>query len=229
MPDTRFSWRALREHMRKYLWVYLVGIAVCLVGTSLLWTTTRPRAQNFETVNVYMADGYSDPVPLKGVAAKMLEAVGAEDDTLKEVNFESLMYTEGDYNSSMLLMTRLAVGETDAFLACQAAMDALVSSDILVRLDDYVAGGWLSEYGLEPFYATVEDDETGERETFLAGLKLDGVTALSRMGAFNNEGAYLCVTQNGDNVETTMKALEVMIAELTAWQPEVEDAGTEAS
>ena len=229
MPDTRFSWRALREHLRKYLWVYLVGIAVCLVGTNLLWTTTRPRAENFEAVTVYMADAYSNPDPLSGVAARMLEACQARDETLREVSFESLMYTENDYNSSMLLMTRLAVGEADAFLASQAAMEALVSSDILVRLDESVDGGWLSGYDLEPFYATVEDEETGASETYLAGLKLDNVTALGQMGAFNNSGAYLCVTQNGGNVETTMRALEVMVEALTAWQPEVEDAGTEAS
>ena len=229
MPDTRFSWRGLREHLRKYLWVYLAGIALCLVGTSLLWTTTRPRPENCETVNVYMADAYSNPDPLSPVAAKMLEACKPGDEALKEVSFESLMYTENDYNSSILLMTRLTVGEVDAFFACQAAMDALVSSDILVRLDEYVDNGWLAEYGLEPFYATLEDDETGARETFLAGLKLDGVTALGQMGAFNNQGAYLCVTQNGENIETTMKALEVMMAELMAWQPEVDDAGTKAS
>ena len=228
MPDTRFSWRGLRDHIRKYFWIYLVGIAVCLIGTNLLWTTTRPRPENRETVSVYMADAYSNPDPLAPVAAKMLEVCKAEDETLKEVSFESLMYTEDDYNSNILLMTRLTVGEVDAFFASQAAMDALISSDILVRLDEYVKDGWLSEYGLEPFYATVEDDETGERETFLAGLKLDSVTALAQMGAFNSQGAYLCVTQNGENIETTMKALEVMMKELMAWQPEVEDAGTEA-
>ena len=32
MPDTKFSLPALREHLRKYLWVYLIGIALCLAG-----------------------------------------------------------------------------------------------------------------------------------------------------------------------------------------------------
>ena len=36
MPDTKFSWRALREHLRKYFWIYLIGIAVCMLGTNLL-------------------------------------------------------------------------------------------------------------------------------------------------------------------------------------------------
>ena len=46
MPDTRFSLAMLKEHLRKSLAIYLVGIALCLFGTSLLWTTTRPRPDN---------------------------------------------------------------------------------------------------------------------------------------------------------------------------------------
>lgn len=229
MPDTKFTWRGLREHIRKYMWIYLVGIALCLVGTNLLWTTTRPHPGIEEAVHVFMADAYSNPDPLSDTAAHMLEECQKVDPTLQEVSFESLLYTPDDYNSSILLMTRLTVGEADAFLACSDAMDALIAADVLVDLDEYAAKGWLSQYGLEPFYATVEDDETGAQRTLLAGLRLDGVTALGRMGAFNPDGALLCVTVNGGNVETTMRALEVMMEDLTQWQAENGDAGTEAA
>ena len=124
----------------------------------------------------------------------------------------------------MLLMTRLAVGEGDAFFASQSAMDALVQSEVLLALDDAVAEGWLGELGLEPYYATYSDEESGESYTFLAGLKLDSVMALQQMGVFYNENAYLCVATNGGNVETTMKALEFMLEDLT----EASHAATEA-
>ena len=52
MPDTKFSWRGLREHLRKYFWIYLLGVALCLVGTNLLWTMTRPQFSNEEVVTV---------------------------------------------------------------------------------------------------------------------------------------------------------------------------------
>lgn len=214
MPDTKFSLPALREHLRKYLWVYLIGIAICLVGTNLLWTTTAPRPTNEENVIVFLADSYSNPAPLEGIAKDMLAETQSFDDTLKLVEFQSLQYNEGDYTSSMVLLTRLAVGEGDAFLASQAVMDALVQSEALVPLDEYVAAGWLGEYGLEPYYATWSDEESGESYDLLAGLRLDKVEALYNMGAFYNEGAYLCVTANGGNVETTMKALETMMKDL---------------
>ena len=225
MPDTKFSWRRLREHIRRFFWVYAVGIAVCLVGTNLLWTTTRPRIANEHNVIVMMADAYSTDEPLRDIAADVLARTQAFDETLQEVAFQPLMYTEGDYSSSMLLVTRLSVGECDAFLASQAAMDALVGSGVLEPLDEAVASGWLGEYGLEPYYVTQEDEETGESATFLAGLRLDGVRALNQLGAFNNEGAYLCVTTNGGNVETTMKALEFVLEDLK----EAEHAETDAA
>lgn len=225
MPDTKFSFPALREHIRRYLWVYLVGIVVCLLGTNLLWTTTAPRPSIDETVSVYLADSYSNAAPLEPIARDMLAQTQAYDDTLKLVEFQSMQYTEDDYTSSMVLLTRLAVGECDAFLASQAVMDALVSSEALEPLDDYVAAGWLAEYGLEPYYATWSDEESGESYTLLAGLRLDDVSALFDMGAFFNENAYLCVTANGGNVETTMKALEVMMKDLT----EGDYAATEAT
>ena len=104
-------------------------------------------------------------------------------------------------------------------------MDSLVNSQILVPLDEPVAQGWLAEYGLEPYYATLEDEDTGESRTFLAGLRMDTVDVLMDMGVMNNEGAFLCVASNGGNVETTMKALETMMADLTEGQ----DAATEAT
>lgn len=215
MPDTKFSFRALREHIRKFLWVYIVGVAVCLVLTSLLWTTTRPRVPNEQNVIVYLADSYANCEVLEPVARDMLERTQAFDETLRAVEFQLLQFTADDYASMMLLMTRLAVGEGDAFLASQAAMDQLGRSGALEPLDDYVAAGWLEKYGLEPWYVTIDDEETGESASYLAGLRLDSVGALREMGAFNNEGAFLCVANNGGNVETAMKALEIMLEDLT--------------
>jgi len=225
MPDTRFSWRALREHLRKTLWIYLLGIALCLVGTSLLWTMTRPQYRNDEVVTVCLVDSFSNPDPLAGIARHMLEETRPFDDALKQVQFESLMYNAEVYTSQMLLVTRLSVGEGDAFLASQAGMDALAASEALVPLEEYVARGWPGGWDLEPYYVTQEDEDTGESRTWLAGLRLDDVDRLMELGAFNNEGAYLCVAANGGNVETTMKALETMLSDLM----EANDAGTEAA
>ena len=225
MPDTRFSWRGLREHLRKYLWLYLLGAVLGLFGAELLWTMTRPRVPSEASVNIYLAAGYSNPEPLEALAPDILSRVQADDATIQQVAFESMMYDEQVYTSNMLLLTRLAVGECDAFMASQEAMDALVASEALVPLDDALAAGWMGAYGLEPYVVTTEDEETGARATWTAGLRLDSVDALAKMQAFDNEGAFLCVTVNGGNVDAAMKALEYLIGDLT----EDSHAGTKAA
>ena len=217
MPDTKLNLANLKEHLRKYLAVYIAGIAVALLVTNLLWTTTAPRVPSDQTVLIYLADAYSDTSALDGIAEDMLSRAQAFDDTLQAVTFESLMYSDDpamSYSGAMLMMTRLALGEGDVFLASEAAMEKLVSAGALLGLDDYYADGWLRDFGLEPYYATVEYEEGGGTETLLAGFRLDGVHALRDMGAFNNEGAFLAVSNVSDNLETTMKAVEIMLEDL---------------
>ena len=215
MPDTKFTWANLREHLRKYIWIYVAGVVVCVFVTRMLWTVTRPRIPDDRSVVVYLMDSASSVEPLDAVARDMLERGQAVDETLQLVEFQSLQYTADDYTSAMLLMTRMSVSEGDAYLASQDGIDALVNAQALLPLDDAVAGGWMAAYSLEPYYATFTDEITGESYTFLAGLRLDGVDALMDMKAFNNRGAYLCLAAGGTNPETTMKVLEIMIDDLT--------------
>ena len=225
MPDTRFSWRSLREPLRKYIWLYLLGIALGLMGAELLWTMTRPQIPNQARVNIYLAADYSNAEPLEALAPDILARVQADDPAIRQVAVESVLYNDQMYTSNMLLVTRLAVGECDAFLASPQAMEALVASDALTPLDDALAAGWMAEYGLEPYVVTTEDEESGESSTWTAGLRLDNVNALAQMGAFDNRGAFLCVTGSGGNEAAAMKALEYLVGDLT----EASHAGTESA
>ncbi len=225
MPDTKFSWRSLREHLRKYLWLYLLGIALGLMGAELLWTMTRPQISNRASVNIYLAAGYSNPEPLEALAPDILARVRADDETIQQVAFESMLYNDQEYTSSMLLVTRLSVGECDAFLASQEAMDALVTSGALTPLDDALAAGWMGQFELEPYVVTTEEEEGGAQRTWTAGLRLDSLDALAQMGAFDNRGAFLCVTGSGGNEAAAMKAVEYLVGDLT----EASHAATETA
>ena len=196
MPDTRFSWRALLEHLRKFGAIYLIGIAVCLFGTNLLWTMTAPTIPPEQSVIV------------------------------RSVEFQSLQYIESemDYSGPMTLLARLSVGEGDAFLASRQVMDQLVLGGALLPLDEIVENGWMKRFELEPYYVTVEDGETGEKSTYLAGLKIDTLDALSEMDAFRNEDAFLAIPANGTNQDTTLHALEIMVDALQRWQPDIQQS-----
>ena len=216
MPDTRLTWFNIREHIRKFALIYAAVIAVVMVLGNLLWISTAPRVPDEARVLIYMVERWSDPDPLKDIAEDALEKTRAEDDTIREVTFETLMFTdpEEDYTGLMVLLTRLAVGEGDAFFANQAAMDVLVKNGACLPLDEYYANGWLKGSGLEPYYATITDEETGETTELLAGFKLDELDALAQLGAFDNEGAYLAIAKDGGNIESTMKAVTHVVADL---------------
>ena len=214
MPDTKLTWFNIKEHIRKFLWVYIAVIAATLVAGNLLWISTAPRVPEEQRVLIYMADEWSNPEPLEGIAADVLAKVQARDESIREVAFESLLFADPDreYTGVMVLMTRLAVGEGDIFLASEKAMNALVSSGACLPLDDYWNDGWLA--GLEPFYADITDDETGEKVTIMAGLRLDGLDALRDMQAFNNRGACLVVARNGQNIDASLLAAEYLVEAL---------------
>ena len=216
MPDTKLNWANLREHLRKNLLIYIVVVAVALVLTNLLWMTTAPRVPEEAQVLIYLAGPYSNPTALDAVAADMLTRGQEYDGTLQAVEFQSLLYAdpEQDYTGVMLLMTRLATGEGDAFLADINAMQALENSGALLGLDDYYAAGWMADSGLEPYYSTWEDEETGQSVTQLTGFRIDSLDFLRDSEAFENRGAFLTVAANSTNVETTMRALSIMVEDL---------------
>lgn len=216
MPDTVLNRENLREHIRKHLAIYLVAIAVALFAANFLWLVTTPRIPDDQEVLIYLAGPYSNAELLDDVAADLLKRGQEVDPSLRSVEFQGLLFAdpEQDYTGVMLLMTRLATGEGDAFLADENAMNALVKSKACLPLDGYVNAGWLAQYGFTPRYDTFEDEETGETTTQMTGLRIDSLTALRDREAFENQGACLAVVANGRNLETTMKVLEFMAEDL---------------
>ncbi len=227
MPITKLTPARLKEHLRKHFFVYAVGIAICLVLTNLVWTTTAPRVPSDQSVVIYVAGPWSNVEALNPIA-RDIEARLAADTDIREVEFQNLLFSnpEKDYTSSMLLMTRLATREGDAFLCSGECMNALMTSGVLMPLDDLVAGGWLADYGLEPWYATVADEETGEERTILAGLRLDSVTGFSALGAFDSRDAFLAMLDYTENPQETARAMEYLLEDLAEAQNAAAD-GTE--
>jgi len=216
MPITKFSWPALKKHVRKFIWLYIALIIISCFLSNLLWTMTRPRVPAEKQVLIYLADAISYPEALDDIAGEMLAEGQIFDETLSEVAFESLMFAnpEMDYTSAMVLMSRLSTGEADAFIASEDAMVTIASMEAALDLTEYIEAGWLAEYNLEPVPVTIPNEETGESISLIAALSLNNVDALSARGAIKNENAYLLITPNSTNIETTMKTLEIMIEKL---------------
>ena len=209
MPHFGVTLYRLKEHFRKFWAIYIVGCTVCVLVSNILFTSTAPRTPIEQQILIYLADSVTDPEALEDVKAEMLTYGQSVDETLLEIVFEHLSYgdPETDMYGPMILAARLSLREGDAFIASSYATDALLANEVYMPLDDYIADGWLADLDLEPVMHTSQ--ETGE--THIAGLRLDNVTALSELNAFNNNGAVLMIMWNSTNLETTMDVVEHMI------------------
>ena len=98
MPDTRLTWANLKEHLRRCCVIYAVLIVAAVILSNLLWTMTTPRVPEDERILIYLADSYTDPLPLEALSEALLEETRAFDPAIREVSFESMMFsdTEGD-------------------------------------------------------------------------------------------------------------------------------------
>ncbi|MBE5807757.1 MAG: hypothetical protein E7317_05395 [Clostridiales bacterium] len=212
MPPKGLSKARLAEHIRKYSPVYIIGVVIMLLLTNIIYTSTRPQVPFENEVLIYLADGYSNVEALNAHAPAYLEFGQGVDASLESVEFDTLMYNDPsqDYTASYLLMTRLALGNADVFLASSKCAEALFMAEAAMPLEDALATGWMKDAGLDPVYA--QDEETGER--FIGGLSLSGVTGLAEMGAMANDGAVLVVMANGTNTETSMAVIERVILDI---------------
>lgn len=210
MPHFGLSWFRLKEHFRKFIAVYIAGMVICGIMSNIFFTATEPKTPIEQEVLIYLADSYTVSGNLDGVAAEMLAYGQQTDPTLLEIDFEDLQYSDPneDYYSSMILMTRLALNEGDAFLANKFCAEQMMMQDYYLPLDDYLANGWLEGLDLEPVEYT--SLETGE--THIAGLRLDNVTALADpLGAYSPGEAVLIITPVSTNLETSMNVIEHML------------------
>ena len=215
MPDRKLTGANLREHLRLYGAVYAVLLIVACFVANLLWTMTAPQIPEDQRILIYLADAWSDVAPLEPLSEKLLGTAQTVDPAIHAVDFESLIYADPETDSTgvMVLMTRLAAGEGDIFLAGKNAMDALISSGACLPLDEYYEDGWLNQ--LEPMYANIADSETEEVHRVLVGLKLDSLTKLQELGAFYTEGACLALIVNSPNIDSSMKVAEGLVETLT--------------
>jgi len=212
MPLKGINWYRLKEHIRKFSPLYIAGFVVCVFLTNLVYTMTRPQTPMEQEVMIYLVDDYTNITPLEALAEDALAYGQSVDETLVSMHFESIMYTDPaqDYNSAILLMARMSVGDGDVYFANDIAITSLMGSGMCVPLDEYLAAGWMEGLDLEPVFFT--NEETGE--TYIAALRLSNVDALAELGVMANENAFLVMAANSTNLETSMATTEYIIRTL---------------
>lgn len=215
MPDTRLTLENLRAHLRRYGLVYIVAVAAALILSNLLWTVTAPRVAENRRIVILLADAWTDDQPLRPLTEALLSAAQSVDPDMETVEFESLIFSdpEADYTGPMVLMTRLATGEGDIFLAGPGAMATLVQAGACLDLREIRAAGHLT--GLEPCIVDSTDPETGAVTRQVAGLHLDTLRALEDMGVMEAAGACLALSANSPKTEAAVAVAQALIDALS--------------
>lgn len=209
MPHKGLSLFRLKENIRKFGIIYVVGCVICAVFANVVFTSTTPRTPIEQEILVYLADSYTVSSALDHVAEEMLAYGQTYDETLLEVDFEDLQFAdpEEDYYSPMVLATRLALCEGDAFISSAVCTPYLFAHEVHLPLDEYLANGWLEGLDLEPL--TYTNEVTGE--TCIGGIKLDNLPQIADLGAISNGGAALVIMNNSTNLDTTMEVIDHML------------------
>ncbi len=209
MPHFGITWARIKENIRKYGALYLVGMIICAVFSNVVFTSTAPRTPIEQQVLIYVAGDYPATENFDPVAAEMLEWGKTVDETLEEVVFETIQFGDPnmDMYGPMILAARLSLREGDAFIANSYSTEALLGNEVYLPLDDLLAEGWLAEYDFEPVMHT--SVETGE--THVAALRLDTVDAIEQLGVMYNDGVVLMIMYNSTNLDTTLATIEHMI------------------
>ncbi len=216
MPLKGLSWARFREHLRKTMPIYIVGIVIMLFVSDILFTSTRPQVPDDQEVLVYIVDTYSTAEMLENLCADALVHVQQTDETLQSVEAQSITYSdsESDYTSNIVLIARMSVGDGDVYIVNESALSPIAANGVCYPLDTWIEEGWMEDLGLEPWVYTEEDVETGESVQYTAALKLTNISTLYDNGIVSSEDMYLIIASNGTNIETSKEVITYMIEQL---------------
>lgn len=188
MPETKIHVQRLKAHFRRLWVIYLVGILLLCFLNHMVFTVSRPRFSEEETLKIMLLN-----VDTELDATALLEKVQMVDDTIRAVEFVPLatVSTE-DASSMMLLSAQLVGGFGDIYCTDSAGLDALEKRYACLSLSDMQLSGWEIVRRV--------DAESGEM--YAAALRqTDGEI-------------YLVVAKNGTNIESSIKTLSILAEEI---------------
>lgn len=190
MPERGMTRARLRAHLRRCWAVYLAGAVAILLLNNLIYTVTRPRASEEETLRVMLLNV---EIELDGDAqAELLAEMQARDARIRALEFEDVVAAhEGDPQSAMLLSVKLVAGYGDVYVTDADGFALLEERAACHPLEGVAAQGYE--------IVACTDAETGAH--YPGALRSDA-------------GLYIVVMANGTNIESTLNALKLLAAAL---------------
>ena len=195
MYTNKLTKQKLAAHFRRCGWIYIVGAVALIFLNSMIFTMTRPRIPDAETVRVMLVNqnGVSE-----ARRQALFERVHTADETTRALEFEPILYDSQQYELSMAMPVKLMAGGYDLIVASGEAFDQLDLMGCYLPLDGYIA----ETADPLPETVTLENHETGE--------KFAGVFRTDFLGM---EDVCVGVAVNSENPDSAWKALRVLLAD----------------
>lgn len=179
----------LAAHLRRCGWIYIVGIAVLIFLNNMIYSMTRPRVPEENTVRVMAVN---QNVDFTRQEKEWLADVQAADESVLLLEFETIPYDSNRYETGMAMPVKLMAGGYDLLIADEVGFGAMVNFGVLAPLEDY-----LDESDGERIEVT--NAETGE--TFVGALRMDFL---------GMEDVYVALSVNSENPESTWTAFKTL-------------------
>ena len=197
---------AFRNHLRYSAWKYVLALAVCVMGVSLLFDMTRYQPPREHRVELYILSSYAQADSLE---AALFPALAARRPELEELTVLDINLEREDMYSRMQLTTYLGAGQGDVLLALPAEIDRLAAggfSEAFVDLSPWIRSGVLKEgtAGMAAYRAAPAD---GTEAVY--AVPAGGLTGLSAYGC-DPSGAVLAVIKNSHNPDAAAALIGLM-------------------
>lgn len=199
MPEKRLSRKIIMEHLRKWLWLYLLGVAALCLANHLIYEVTRPRIPAENTLCICLVSGEIDSGALAEAEEALLAQVQDAEPSILAVEIDAIPY-DGTSTIYALMQAKLVSGKVDIYILDAAGYQALLNLGGCLALDAYFESGQLTG---APVYAM--DAESGE--SFIAAM--DGA-ALSQTPALCVQDGCIAIAANGSAIESTLRALQAL-------------------
>lgn len=190
MPEKGNLKEKLAGHLRRCGVIYVAGIVALVLLNNLIFTMTRPRVPENETVRVMAINQYAD---FSQQEKEWLKKVHAADETVRALEFETIWYDSEQYEMSMAMPIKLMAGGYDLLIADEIGFEALLTFGAFRPLDEYLGDAADVER------IAVTDSETGAE--FVGAMRMDFLGL---------KDVYVGVSANSENPDSTWTAFKVL-------------------
>lgn len=203
MPDTRITKERLKNHWMYSSWKYLLMIVIFVAGWNLIYSITEYKPPRERRLELYVLSNAYVTENMEALEAELEPLfVGEEEGDMEEFNIYVMNYGgEDDVYGPQLLMTRLASLEGDVYMVDETTLTLLISQELALPLDDYIATGALDVEGqnLDTVTRTAPagEDEEGNTiysdERHVYALPAQPLYGLIDEDIIDNRGLYFVV------------------------------------